>query len=202
MIDHTIKSKDCEIQFRGELIAQDDCTVTFEDEHSYCMLVKAYAVEGGGYVSSLECQSPKSDEDPYLVFEEIDLLQDVENFFYVFESEDIFGEGMEALEDDHKLIDSRLKSLSTQYEKMVFKFLDQLHAEAAARRHPRQNKTDTFGKHVLEEAWDWLGNLAGSPHAYQLHLDTSHSLKLKYPAGRKRAVLVTAQTSFSLFQAA
>lgn len=133
MIDHSVKSKDCEIQFRGELIAQGDNTVTFEDATSYCMSARAYAIDGGGYVSSLECRFPESDEDPYLVFEEIDLLQDVENFFYVFESNEIFSEGMKSLGDDHELIASRLKRLSTQYEKMVFDFLDQFQAEAAAR---------------------------------------------------------------------
>ena len=133
MVDHTIKTKNREIQFEGELIASGDTTVTFDDSNSCCMVAKAYAVAGGGYVTLLECKFPESCGGKYRTFEEIDSLHDIENFFYVFESDDIFGEGLKPLKNDRDQTAARLKKLSAEYEKMVFDFLDQLHAESAAR---------------------------------------------------------------------
>ncbi|MDB4766216.1 hypothetical protein OAG71_00865 [bacterium] len=133
MVQHTLKIKDREVQFEGELIAVGECTVTFDDSSSYHMVARAYAVEGGGYVSSLECKLPAHCGNTYWACEEIDSVHDIENFFYVFESDDIFGEGLVPLVNDREQVAKRLKRLSAKYEKMVFDFLDQVQYEAASR---------------------------------------------------------------------
>ena len=133
VVQHTINLKDRDFQFQGELIVVGETTVTFDDASSCCMVARVYAVEGGGYVSSLECRFPKGCGDTHWACEEIDSLQDVENFFYVFESDDIFGEGLKPLKNDRDKVAKRLKRLSAEYEKMVFDFLDEVQSEAASR---------------------------------------------------------------------
>ena len=133
VVQHTIKIKDREFQFEGELIVTGEITVTFDDSSSCCMVARAYAAEGGGYVASLECRFPEGCGDTYWACEEIDSLHDIENFFYVFESDDIFGEGLVPLVNDREQVAKRLKRLSAKYEKMVFDFLDQVQYEAASR---------------------------------------------------------------------
>ena len=137
-----LKSQADELNFRGELIAESESTVTFEDGTSFCLQPKTYAVEGGGYVSSLQCRFPAGSGKSYFSFEEIDCLEDVEKFFYVFETSEIFGAGMKSLSEDRDEVARRLKTLSTEYEKVVFQFLDCLQAEVTARGTTDRVKTD------------------------------------------------------------
>ena len=133
MSTYQLKTEVNELDFQGELIAEGASTVTFEDGTSFCIQPKTYAVEGGGYVSTLQCRFPEGSGKSYFIFEQIDSLEDVEKFFYVFETSEIFGEGMKSLSQDRDELARRLKTLSTEYEKVVFDFLDRLHTEAAAR---------------------------------------------------------------------
>ena len=81
-----LKTETNELSFRGELLADAESTVTFEDGTSFCIQPKTYAVEGGGYVSSLQCRFPEGIGKSHFSFEKIDCLEDVEKFFYVFET--------------------------------------------------------------------------------------------------------------------
>ena len=138
-----IKTELGELTFQGELIAEGASTVEFDDGASFCIQPKTYAVEGGGYVSSLQCRFPEGSGKSYFTFEEIDSLEDVEKFFYVFETSEIFDNGMKSLGQDREEIARRLKKLSTEYEKVVFDFLDRLHAEATARGTTDRVKTES-----------------------------------------------------------
>ena len=153
VVQHTIKMKDRELEFQGEQISVGTCIVTFEDKSSCRMTARAYAVEGGGYVASLECNFPEGGGNTYWACEEVDSLHEIENFYYVFESDDIFGQGLKPLGNDHDQVAKRLKILSAEYEKMVFDFLDQVQSEAHVRGTHDKPKTTPAGNSI----WKKLG---------------------------------------------
>ena len=132
MTEYSIKSKDREIMFEGELIAQQDAVVELANDESCRMNAKTYSLEGGGYVSSLEFLRSDCLGQPIVLFEEIDLMEDVEKFFYVFEPSEVLGEKT-CTREQRKDMDQNFKKLARVYEQMIFAFLDQFQSEAEAR---------------------------------------------------------------------
>ena len=130
--EYLIKSKDREFQFQGELIAQQNAEVEFANGQSCRMDAKTYSLERGGYVSSLEFLRSDQPAQPIVLFEEIDLTQDVEKFFYVFEPSEVFCEKLRT-KDEREDMELNCKKLGQVYEKMIFAFLDQFQEETAAR---------------------------------------------------------------------
>ena len=132
MTKYSIKSKDREFQFQGELIAHQEATVEFANRESCHMDAKTYALEHGGYVSSLEFLRSDLPDEPIVLFEEIDLTEDVEKFFYVFEPSEVFRETAKSYEErESTALNSQ--NLGQAYEKMIFDFLDQFQAETEER---------------------------------------------------------------------
>ena len=130
--EHLIKSKDREFQFQGELIAQQEETADLANGQSCQIDAKTYAIENGGYVAVLEFLRSDRPDAPVVLFEEIDVTDDVEKFFYVFEPSEVFCEKAstpEQLQD----IEQNCKTLGRLYEKMIFAFLDEFQSETAAR---------------------------------------------------------------------
>ena len=130
--DYSIKSKDREFQFQGELIAHQEATVKLANDEACQMNAKTYSLENGGYVSSLEFLRSDRPDQQIVFFEEIDLTEDVEKFFYVFEPSEVFGEKGRTQEEREDL-EQNSKQLGRVYEQMIFAFLDQFQAETAAR---------------------------------------------------------------------
>ena len=152
--EHTIRTRDRELVFRGELIAEVEKQVSLDDAISVRVKPQVFAVEGGGYVATLECKFPQGFEDSYQAFEEIEALQDVENFFYLFDPDEIFGDAAAGPEEDVRVVKRRLDHCSTQYEKMIFAFLDVLQLRASALGTTDKPKSS---KHKGKSFWQKLG---------------------------------------------
>ena len=132
MTEYSIRSKDREFQFQGELIAHQEATVELANNESCQMNAKTYSLENGGYVSSLEFLRSDCPDQPIVLFEEIDLTEDVEKFFYVFEPSEVFAEKTGTLEEREDL-EQNSKKLGRVYEQMIFAFLDQFQSESETR---------------------------------------------------------------------
>ena len=132
MTEYSIKSKDREFHFQGELIAHQEEAVEFANGESCQMSAKTYSLESGGYVSSLEFLRSDRPDEPIVLFEEIDVKEDVEKFFYVFEPSEVFGEKPRSQEECEN-VKVNSQKLGHVYEKMIFAFLDQCQAETDAR---------------------------------------------------------------------
>ena len=143
VVDYSIKSKDREFQFQGELLAQEEAQVELVNEVSCQMSGKTYSIEDGGYVCSLEFLLSDQPNDLIVLFEEIDLTADVEKFFYVFEPAEIFKKKAGTAEEREQVAQN-CKKLGQVYEKMVFALLDQFQTECECRGpkdKPKPEKT-------------------------------------------------------------
>ena len=132
MVEYSIKSKDREFQFQGELLAHQEATADLVNEASCKMAGKTYCIESGGYVCSLEFHLSERPDEPIIMFEEIDMLEDVEKFFYVFEPVEIFRKKSASFEDREQVAQN-CRKLGQVYEKMVFALLDQVQTECECR---------------------------------------------------------------------
>ena len=132
MTEYSIKSKDREFQFQGEELAHQEATADLINEVTCQMVGKTYCIESGGYVCLLEFVLSDRPNAPIVLFEEIDIMEDVEKFFYVFEPSEIFDKNPGSPEDREKVAQN-CKKLSQVYEKMVFALLDQFQTECECR---------------------------------------------------------------------
>ena len=128
MVEYSIKSKDREFQFQGELLAQEEAQVELINNVSCQMVGRTYCIESGGYVCALEFILSDHAEAPIVLFEEIDSMEDVEKFYYVFEPAEIFDKKAGSVEEREQ-VSQNCKRLSQAYEKMIFALLDQFQSE-------------------------------------------------------------------------
>jgi hypothetical protein len=144
MNDLSIKnSDDVELNFDGELIHQAESVVSLEDGRHRKFLVSAYAVEGGGYVSSIEYQTDCSQEKPVVIFEQTDVFEDVETFFYAFDVCELMLPIKRLSLDEKADRERRTRKISQKFETMMFEFLD------AAKRSAEEHH---FGDRIEEPA--------------------------------------------------
>ncbi len=116
------------VSFVGELSNQAEAKVEFSDGIERRFVLKLYAIESGGFVPSIEYLSDAPDEQTGCIAEIVDLVKDIENFFFVFVPEDLL-EKTPARNQDRAETD-RLRRLETAlrktYEQLTFSFLDDL----------------------------------------------------------------------------
>jgi len=108
------------------------------------MNAKTYALESGGYVCSLKFLRSDRPDQIIVLFEEIDLTEDVDKFFYVFDPSEVLGEKTGNLEQRNDL-EQNFKRVSRVYEQIIFAFLDQFQFETVTRctkDKPRPPKKD------------------------------------------------------------
>ena len=132
MAEYLIESKDREFRFQGELLASQEATVNLLNDISCQLSATTYAIDDGGYVSSLEFRLSNHPSDPIVLFEEIDVMEDVEKFYYVFEPVEIFKNNSGSVEEREEIA-ANCRILSQAYEKMIFCFLDFFQAESELR---------------------------------------------------------------------
>ena len=148
MTEYLIKSKDREFQFQGEVLAHQEATVKLANRVSCQMDAKSYSIESGGYVCSLEFLFSNQPNSPVVLFEEIDAIDDVEKFFYVFEPAEIFEKKAGSVEAREQVVQN-CKTLSQTYEKTIFALLDQFQAESelrGAKDKPKPAKSSMWSR--------------------------------------------------------
>ena len=151
MAEYSIKSRDREFQFHGDLLAHQEAKADLLNEASCQMSGQTYCIDGGGFVCSLEFLLSNQPNAPIVMFEEIDLMEDVEKFFYVFEPVEIFKKAVTV--EDREEVARNCKRMSQVYEKMVFALLDQFQSECECRNvtdKPKPSKSKS-------SLWDKLG---------------------------------------------
>ena len=151
MTEYLIKSKTREFSFQGELLAHQEAEVKLANGETCQMDAKTYSLESGGYVSSLMFLRSANDV-PIVSFEEIDMMEDVEKFYYVFEPSEVFSEKARTHEECEQM-EQNAQLLGRAYEKMIFAFLDQFQSETAA----RGTKDRVEPKKKEESIWKKLG---------------------------------------------
>ena len=117
---------DREFRFQGELILERETPVDLHDEYARSFAIEVYAVEGGGFVSTLEYATASPDEKPIRTFENVDAMKDIECFYFVFETNEVMGEskGLTRAEWDQQIENNR--RLEKRFEKFIFPLLDEI----------------------------------------------------------------------------
>ncbi|MFK7768401.1 MAG: hypothetical protein AB8B55_14355 [Mariniblastus sp.] len=125
MTEFAIQSSDgTEIRHAGELVHKDSFEVVPNDQITRNFVLDVYAVEGGGFVTSIEFQTSCSREESVKFCEEADNLDEVEKFFYVFDLGEHLLPG-DNLAQPQKLEHSNiLKWLAKEYESRMHAFLE------------------------------------------------------------------------------
>lgn len=117
-------SDDVEVNFSGELIDEVESIVTLEDDCDRKFVIRVYAIESGGFIPTIEYQSNCPFERSVVWFEETDVFEDVEKFFYAFDVSELMlpAKGISHQEkENHRRI---IKKLAKNFEPVMFKFLD------------------------------------------------------------------------------
>lgn len=131
MNEYSIQSSDdIELKFNGALIHQDESTFSLDDSFDRKFSATVYAVDGGGFVASIEFQSNCPREKSVLWFEQLDSFEDVEKFYYVFDTAELTLPTNELSRDDTDVRDRISKSISKRFDKLMFQFLEDLKSEA------------------------------------------------------------------------
>ena len=116
------------VSFVGELSNQAEAKVEFSDGIERRFVLKLYTIESGGFVPSIEYFSDAPDEQTGCIAEIVDLVKDIENFFFVFVPEDLLEKTPARNQDRDEITKlRRLESvLRKTYEQLTFAFLDDL----------------------------------------------------------------------------
>lgn len=131
-----------EMRFNGQLIAETQFQVDLDDEEEREFKLQVYATEGGGYVANLQYDTTCPIETPVVNYEDMDLFKDVENFFYVFEANEVMQDLDRLKRSDRELRSLTYKRIAKAYENSMFKFLD------VVRNRAHKEK---FGDRVVEK---------------------------------------------------
>jgi len=115
-----------ELRFQGNLILERETQVDLHDEFTRSFAIKVYAVEGGGFVPTLEYTTTSPGEKPVRTFENVDTMKDIECFYFVFETNEVRGDwkGLTRAEWDQRTEDNR--RLEKRFEKFIFPLLDEI----------------------------------------------------------------------------
>ncbi len=113
-----------ELRFRGQLIADSEFMVELNDEQQRKFKLQVFGVEGGGFVSTLQYLTSCNSEKSTFLYEDMDLLKDVENFFFVFEANEVIRDlqAMSRVDREQRMLVYR--QIAKVYESSVFRFLD------------------------------------------------------------------------------
>ena len=122
-----------ELQFEGDLILERNGAIEVDKEFERAVSVRVYGIESGGFVSILEYESNSPKETHVKVFEVVDLLKDVECFFFVFEATDVFKEDRIQDRDDVEEQKKVCRAISKRIENLVFELLDDLQSVAQSK---------------------------------------------------------------------
>ncbi len=144
-----------QLRFQGELVIESEKVFSLDDRFERKFMAKIYAVMGGGYVSSLQYVTSSPAEKPILIFEEIDFMDDVEKFYYVFEPGEIFSDSLDL---PRELIEQRPalgRQMAKQYESMVFALLDDFRVQVTQRGF--LDKPNDQGTPKKSSFWSSLG---------------------------------------------
>ena len=119
-----------ELRFTGQLVAETSFNADFKDEEKREFRLCVYAVEGGGYVAMLQYNTTSENEKPLVLYEDLDLFKDVENFFYLFEANEIMRKLKQVGQTERENLASLARRMVKAYESQMFKFLDLAHSRA------------------------------------------------------------------------
>ncbi len=112
------------VSFVGELVCKSAGVVEMCDGFNRQFALRLFANESGGFVPAIEYTSDNPNEKTGFVAEIVDLLKDVENFFFVFVADDLLQK-QKPVERDQ--IEARRKletKLRATYECLSSKFLE------------------------------------------------------------------------------
>ena len=126
-----------ELRFIGQLIAETEFSVDLDDNAIRKFNLRAFAIDGGGFVAVLQYQTTSDSEENLLSYEDMDQFKDVENFFYVFEANEVFRNFDALRRSDREAAGLICKRIAKAYESSLFKFLDVLRS-----RCQKQNLAD------------------------------------------------------------
>jgi len=122
-----------EFRFVGEVVHEAKWSATLDDELSRAFSLSLFAVEGGGFVAAVEFTSDVAMEGSSTIVEETDCLDDVEKFFYVFDIYEVIDSVAGASRPEKERRTFAAKQLAKQYEKLMFRFLDEVKSEIAVK---------------------------------------------------------------------
>lgn len=132
-----------ELRFEGQLIAESRFEVDLDDEYDRSFVLQVYAIDGGGFVSTLRYATTSIAEKANFWYEDMDQFKDVENFFYVFEANEVIKGFGQLNRNDREKANLVCKRVAKRYESSMFKFLD------LVRRRAIQQK---FGDRMIEKS--------------------------------------------------
>lgn len=121
-----------ELRFQGDLILERKMQVDLND-YKRSFGIKVYAVDGGGFVPTLQYTTDSPSEQATRIFENVDTTNDIESFYFVFEINEVLGDskGMARADLDHRSETSR--KLAKQFETFIFPLLDEIRDTAERR---------------------------------------------------------------------
>lgn len=131
-----------EMRFKGQSIEDSTFQVDLDDDESREFKLQVYAVEGGGFVTKLQYETTSENEKSVVLYEDMDLLKDVENFFLVFEANEIMPDLQRINRTDRLHLMSVYRQIAQVYEASMFKFLDLVRIRAWQQK---------FGDRVIEK---------------------------------------------------
>lgn len=115
-----------ELRFSGQLIAETKFDVDLGDEQRRGFDLRVYAIADGGFVSTLRYQSTSELENQIFWYEDMDQFKDVENFFFVFEANEIIPGYDRLSRIDRARAASTCKLIANAYDASLYKFLDRV----------------------------------------------------------------------------
>lgn len=114
------------LRFTGQLIGETQFRVESEDEAIREFNLRAYAIEGGGFVAMLRYETTSEAENELVWYEEMDQFKDVENFFFVLVANEFVRDYKRLSRSDRELAGLICQQITKAYETSMFKFLDVL----------------------------------------------------------------------------
>lgn len=118
--------EDHELRFNGELVIEQTRDIAFEDQYTRRFVARVYAVTGDGFVSSLEYQTTSESEAQINLIEAVDVMEEVEKFFYVFEPDLVLHDSTNLTPEDRVKQPALRKRIAAAYEAATFDLLDKL----------------------------------------------------------------------------
>ena len=141
-----------ELQFQGDLILERNSEVVIDKEFERSAAVRVYGIESGGFVPMIRYDSNSQKENSVKAFEIVDLLKDIECFFFVFEATEVFRKMSGLSRNDVNEQKEVVRLISKTIEKLVFELLDDL--QSAAESKGFSDKPAEFKK---KSVWGLLG---------------------------------------------
>ena len=118
-----------ELRFNGQLITESKFEVDLGDEETRGFDLCVYAIDGGGFVSTLRYQTSSEFENQICWHEDMDQFKDVENFFFVFEANEIIRGYDRMNRSDRTRAASTCRQVANAYDASLYKFLDHVRSD-------------------------------------------------------------------------